>query len=198
MTLAESTSATSTTTENNQSSVQLNDNVTDGIGNLSDVSSDNDNGKSTSANGLAVSPSTFKMRRQFLGKELGEYKQEKLKRKLPIDAQMLDCAHKDIQIKRRLVEQIDKMDKQYVESVASISMNMEKLTDSISEGFSLLRSMLYMTPPPSVYGGPVASSPFTSYNSMYAASSDPRFFHTRPPDPLQSKNPLLKFQHSRR
>lgn len=78
MTLAESTSATSTTTENDQNSVQSNDNVADRIGNLSNVSSDDDNSKSSFTNGSAVSPSTVKMRRQFLGKKLGEYKQEKL------------------------------------------------------------------------------------------------------------------------
>ena len=113
MTSAESISAISTTTENDQNSVQSNDNVADGIANLSDASFNDDNSKSTSANESVVPPSTVKMRRQFLGNKLGEYKQKKLKRKLPIDAQILNCAYEDIQINRCLVEQIDKMDKQW-------------------------------------------------------------------------------------
>ena len=76
---SQSTSAISTTRENDQNSVQSNDNVTDGIDNLSDVSSDDHINKSTSLIRSTVSPSTVKMRRQFLGKKLGEYKQEKLK-----------------------------------------------------------------------------------------------------------------------
>lgn len=46
-----------------------------------------------------ISPSTIKHRRQSLANKLGEYKQEKLKRKLPVDSQLLDCAQEDIKIR---------------------------------------------------------------------------------------------------
>ena len=36
------------------------------------------------------------------------------------------------------MEQLDKIDKRYAESVVSMSKNMEKLTESISKGFSFL------------------------------------------------------------
>ena len=45
---------------------------------------------------------------------------------------MVACAQEDIQIKKRLVEQNDKLDKQYAESVSSLSKNTEKLTESIN------------------------------------------------------------------
>ena len=145
-----------------------------GSGNLSSSDDDDDDGsdsKQKNATTPVISPSTIKSRRQSLDKKLGEYKQEKLKRKLPVDAQLLDCAQEDIKIKRRLVEQMDNMDKQYAESVFSlISKNMEKLTESISEGFSFLR-MMFVTPPPSMYAnGPVPSCP--QYSTMYPAASD--------------------------
>ena len=47
-----------------------------------------------------ISPDTVNKRRQFLDKTLGEYKQEKLKRKLPIDAQLLECSQEDIKFKK--------------------------------------------------------------------------------------------------
>ena len=153
-----------------------------GSGNLSSSDDDDDDDGSDSKHKNAttpvISPSTIKSRRQSLDKKLGEYKQEKLKRKLPVDAQLLDCAQEDIKIKRRLVEQMDNMDKQYAESVQSISKNVEKLTESISEGFSFLR-MMFVTPPPSMYAnGPVPSCP--PYSTMYPAASN-RFQSGLPP-----------------
>ena len=111
-----------------------------GSGILSPSSSDDESdlGSGSKQESVAtpiISPSTIKHRRQSLANKLGEYKQEKLKRKLPVDSQLLDCAQEDIKIKRRLVEKMDIMDKQYAESVQSMTKNMEKLTESISEGF---------------------------------------------------------------
>ena len=146
-----------------------------GSGILSPSSSDDEGdlvsgSKQKSVATPVISPSTIKHRRQSLANKLGEYKQEKLKRKLPVDAQLLDCAQEDIKIKRRLVEQMDIMDKQYAESVQSMTKNMEKLTESISEGFCLMR-MILMTPSPSMYAnGPMAPCP--PYNTMYPAASN--------------------------
>ena len=69
---------------NNQNDVQsVKENET---GNLSAVSSDDEaDGSRKSTFVVALSPSTVRMRRQFLDKKLGEYKQQKLKRKLPVD-----------------------------------------------------------------------------------------------------------------
>ena len=52
---------------------------------------------------------TIKQRRELLDTQLKNYKQEKMKRKLPVDSQMLCCAQEKLKIKRRLVEQMDKM-----------------------------------------------------------------------------------------
>ena len=91
--------------------------------------------------------------------KLKEFRQEKLKRKLPVDSQLLDCAREELQIKKQLIDQMDKVDKQHTESMAKLSSSMEKLTDSIADGFSLLRNLLApqtaMYPPyqPSFYSG---------------------------------------------
>ena len=56
---------------------------------------------------------TVKQRREFIDDKLKNYKQEKLKRKLPVDTQLLGCAQEELKIKRQLVEQMDKMDQRY-------------------------------------------------------------------------------------
>ena len=45
-------------------------------------------------------------------------------------------------MKRRFVDRMDEMDKKYAENMDKMSRNMEKLTESIAEGFSLLRNMV--------------------------------------------------------
>ena len=46
--------------------------------------------------------STIQQRRNFLDKKLDNYRQEKLKRKLPIDVQLLNCAHEELEVVGRL------------------------------------------------------------------------------------------------
>ena len=85
-------------------------------------------------------------RRSFLDEKLSNYKQEKLKQKLPVDAQLAQSAKDDIEVKRRLLETMEQMDKQYTENMSKLSTNMDRLTDSIADGFSLLRSLLVTQP----------------------------------------------------
>ena len=113
-----------------------------------------------------------KGRRELLSARLTGYKQEKLKRKIPVDAQMLSCAKEDLQLKKRMIEHMDKMDSQHDESMKKLSSNMEKLTHCIADGFSLLQGLLY-SPPPSTYNPPPST-----YNP-YAAAGYP------PPPPQQ-------------
>ena len=54
---------------------------------------------------------TTKQQREFLDEKLTNYKQEKLKCKLPVDTQLLCCAKEELKIKKRLVEQMDDMDR---------------------------------------------------------------------------------------
>ena len=63
---------------------------------------------------------------------------------------MLSCAKEDLQLKKRMIEHMDKMDSQYDESMKKLSSNMEKLMHCIADGFSLLQRLLY-SPPPNTY-----------------------------------------------
>ena len=65
--------------------------------------------------------SSTQQRRELLGAKLSNYKQEKLKRKLPVDSQLLNCAKEDIQLKKKLIDQMDRMDKQHSENMNKLS-----------------------------------------------------------------------------
>ena len=97
-------------------------------------------------------------RRELLNDRLKTFRQEKLKRKLPVDVQLLECAKEELAIKKQLIEHMSTADKEYRENMSKLSNNMEKLTNSIADGFSLLRNVLhtpqmYPAYPPTMYSG---------------------------------------------
>ena len=81
-------------------------------------------------------------RRDLLDTTLKNYKQERLKHKLLEDAQLLHCAQEELLMKRRLVDRMEQMDKVYSENLIGVSKNMEKLANSISQGFAMLNSLI--------------------------------------------------------
>jgi len=100
-------------------------------------------------------------RRKLLDEKLKSHKQEKLKRKLPVDIQLLSCAQEELKIKQRLVDQMDQMEKHYSDNMLRLSSNMEKLTQSISDGFSVLNVLLgHQQPQYSYPPKPPPSYPF--------------------------------------
>ena len=83
-----------------------------------------------------------KQRRNLLDNKLNNYKQEKLKRKLSQDGQLLEYAKEDIEMKKRLVNHIEIMEEHYQDNMAKMSANMEKLSFNIGAGFSILQGLL--------------------------------------------------------
>ena len=129
--------------------------------------------------GRAVStPLVVQQRRHLLNEKLATYKQEKLKRKISTDIQLLECAKEEIKIKRQLLDQMEKVDSDYKENITLLTKNVEKLTDSIAEGFSMFRNVLcgarsgmYMQPPQlSAYQQSIYSPHQTATYPMMASS----------------------------
>jgi hypothetical protein len=90
-------------------------------------------------------------RRELLNENLQNYRQEKLRRKILVDTQLLECAKEE-------EEEMYSVEKEYSETMTKLSSNMEKLTNSITDGLSLLRNLLAPQPqpmyppyPPSMY-----------------------------------------------
>ncbi len=60
---------------------------------------------------------TIGKRWELLDEKLKTYRHDKMKQKLPVDSQMLGCAQEELAIKRQQVEQVDKMDQRYAETM---------------------------------------------------------------------------------
>ena len=78
----------------------------------------------------------------MLNTRLKGYRQEKLKRKLSVDAQLLNISQEDIKIKKRIITKIEDMDKKHEENMKKMTSNMQKLIGSIVEGFAMLRQVM--------------------------------------------------------
>ena len=102
----------------------------------------------SSTPGLSSLKGTVKERRDLLNARLKGYKGEKMKRKLPVDSQLLSVSQEELEIKKQLLEKMENMDKAYTNHMEKLTSNMEKLTGSISNGFALMRQM--MCPAPSM------------------------------------------------
>jgi len=74
------------------------------------------------------SRANVKQRRELLRAQLNNCRKDKLKRKLPVDTQLLTCAKEDLSLKKKLVDQMDNMDTLHNEHMQKLSSNMEKLT----------------------------------------------------------------------
>ena len=91
-------------------------------------------------------------RRALLSGQLHSYRHQKLKRKLPADMQLLECAQQDLAVKRSLVFQMNEMVKMFMANMTQMSANMDKLTSTISDGFALLRGLLLPQHTQPMYG----------------------------------------------
>ena len=104
---------------------------------------------------------SVKDRRELLNSQLKNYKQERLKRKLSTDAQLLQVVQEDVAIKKRLLEKMEDVDRQQSLQMNKFTTNMEQLTGSIVEGFAMLRQVMVQ---PTPIASPF-STPLSGYNT---------------------------------
>ena len=84
-------------------------------------SSDLSDRPSTFTTSSSLKGNSTKERRELLNSKLSNYKQEKLKRKIPVDSQLLRIAQEDSKMKKQMLEQMEGMDKEYCNSMKSLS-----------------------------------------------------------------------------
>ena len=126
---------------------------------------------------LTESPeSTVNERRNLLDAKLRGYKQEKLKRKLSTDSQLLTIAQEEMQMKKRLFDKMDRMDQEHSQHMVRLSTSMEQLTGTIADGFAMLREMIQSSALPCPqYTQQRGALPFTSpqHNGLPAEYTPP-------------------------
>ena len=112
-----------------------------------------------------------------LDAKLTGYKHEKIKQKLPVDTQLLACAREELAIKKRLVDQMDSFEEQYSDNMTKLSTNMEKPSNSITEGFSLLKHLIAPLHPSYMYQHPMYNPHSNTFDALYSQLYDPPASH---------------------
>lgn len=69
-------------------------------------------------------------------------KQEKLKRKLPLDTRLRSVEQEELAIKKQLLEKMNDMATEYSNHMGRLNTSMKKLAGSIAEGFALMRQLM--------------------------------------------------------
>lgn len=111
---------------------------------INSISTDNMEDSSQSQDIKEILPFTVvQERRSLLNSKLAGQKHEKLKRKLPNDSQLVTCAQEELKIKKQMLQRMEVTDKQHAEYTNKMFANMERLTNSITDGFGLFLYAIY-------------------------------------------------------
>ena len=101
-------------------------------------STDNIKDSSESQDIIEILPSTVvQEQRSLLNSKLAGHKHEKLKLKLPNDSQLVTFAQEELKIKKQMLERMEVTGKHHTEFMNKMFANMERLTNSIADGFGL-------------------------------------------------------------
>ena len=74
-------------------------------------------------------------RRNLLDAQLKGHKEERLKRKLPAELQMVTIAQEEFTFKKQLMDRMERMDKEHFSHMNRLTANLEKLRGSIADPF---------------------------------------------------------------
>lgn len=93
-------------------------------------------------------------RRQLLQKQLKGKRDSKLTKKLSTDNQLLAMAREDLQLKRKVLDQMEEADKKHQKTMNLLLQGLKSLTSALNNGFGLVGSLLSQ---------PAAAQPSSSF-----------------------------------
>lgn len=70
------------------------------------------------------------------------HRHKNLKRKINTDVQLLKIVEEELEVKKRLLEKMEKAEDLYQDNMAMLSSSMQTLSESISQGFTLIHRMM--------------------------------------------------------
>ena len=85
--------------------------------------------------------------RQLLQKQLRGKRHSKLTKKLSTDNQLLAVAKEDLQLKRKVLDQMEEADKKHQKTMDSLLQGFTSLTSTLNNGFGLVSSLLSQPSP---------------------------------------------------
>ena len=86
-------------------------------------------------------------RRQLLQKQLRGKRDSKLTKKLSTDNQLLAVAREDLQLKRKVLDQMEEADKKHQKTMDPLLQGFTSLTSTLNNGFGLVGSLLSQPSP---------------------------------------------------
>ena len=86
-------------------------------------------------------------RRQLLQKQLRGKRDSKLTKKLSTDNLLLAVAREDLQLKRKVLDQMEEADKKHQKTMDSLLQVFTSLTSTLNNGFGLVGSLLSQPSP---------------------------------------------------
>lgn len=77
---------------------------------------------------------------------MSSYRQERLKRKLSNEGQVITLAQEDLKLRRQTFERTEAANREFSENTGRLTSNIEKLTNSVTEVFQRMRQSMAQTP----------------------------------------------------
>ena len=115
---------------------------------------------------LNVSDSfTIKRRREQLDITLRTHRQAKMRKKLPQDAQLIAIATEELELKRKMLQQMEKMDEQHHSEMSKLVSGLDKISNSVAAFSAVMGSMISQRP--HFYPNPQQPRPNASINSLF-------------------------------
>ena len=133
---------------------------------------------------------TITRRRQQLDSTLKNYKHSKMTKRLPAESKITEIAKEELELKKMMVEQIDRMDKAHQENLAHLTVGMDKISSTIELIASVFENMVPQQP--SYYPQrfqPTPMQPFMPMASQPRISYPPPFPEQHPVDREDSPGP---------
>ena len=112
-----------------------------------------------------IDSSTLKRRREQLDITLRTHRQAKMKKKLPQDAQLIGIATEELELKKKMLQQMEKMDEQHSSEMSNLASSLDKISNSIAVLSSLMGSVIPQQP--HFYSIPQQPRPQTPINPLY-------------------------------
>lgn len=104
-------------------------------------------------------------RREQFSETLAGYKQKRLKKKLPADAQMLHFAEKELQLKEQMFRQLESTSQEQMKTMNMVTTQLKELTNAMTGTLMLLQQTHQRPPTPQF--------PYHQYGSPYLAPLHP-------------------------
>ena len=130
--------------------------------------------------------------KEQLDNTLSSYKSQKMKRKVPVDTQMVQLAEDELDIKKKMMDRMETMGNHHRETMKELTSNLKALNESVTGAFSMLQQVLlcplgptyfqpqhYSCPPafPPNHGPPmghgIGNLPTQEYASAHVSTSSP-------------------------